>query len=71
MGNWPVWTIAAGIGIYACWAILYAEVTVQRTRRRAMWQRWRWDGARRLRGRPAVELASASVPQPVQEHPAS
>jgi hypothetical protein len=70
VGNWPAWTIAAGIGMYALWVILYAEITIQRTRHPAYWQRWRWQGRRRWRGRPAVEPTSASMPQPVQEQPA-
>jgi len=70
VGNWPVWTIAAGLGSYALWVLLYAEVTIQRKRRPAMWQRWRWHGPQRLRGRAGVTDASASVPHPVQEQPA-
>ena len=74
VGNWPAWTIAAGLGSYALWVILYAEATIQQKRRPAMWQRWRWHGPRRLRGRARTERAepaSASMPQPVHEQPAA
>ncbi|HYT13314.1 MAG TPA: hypothetical protein VEL12_11065 [Candidatus Nitrosopolaris sp.] len=70
VGNWPVWTIAAGLGSYALWVLLYAEVTIQQKRRRAMWKGWRLHRPRRLRGRTGVEPASAPMPQPVQEQPA-
>lgn len=67
LGRWPAWTFLAGIGIYLAWVVLYAEVTVQTTRRPALWQRWRWHGRRRSRGRASAESASASTPQPAQE----
>jgi len=70
VGDWPAWTIAAGLGAYALWVILYAEVTIQQRRRPAMWQRWRWQRPERLRGRPGRDLASAAAPQPMQEQPA-
>jgi hypothetical protein len=54
VGNWPAWTIAAGLGSYALWVLLYAEVTIQQKRRPAMWQRWRLRRPPRLRGRVGV-----------------
>jgi hypothetical protein len=37
LDSWPVWTVLAGIGSYAVWVILYAEITIQmsRVRRRS------------------------------------
>jgi hypothetical protein len=34
LGGWPAWTIFAGIGSYALWVVLYAEITIQASRRR-------------------------------------
>lgn len=66
-GNWPAWTVLAGIGIYLCWVALYAEVTIQAKRRPALFQRWRWNRRRRLRGRSRLDATSASTPQPAKE----
>jgi hypothetical protein len=35
LGSWPVWTFLAAAGIYVAWVVLYAEITVQTTRRPA------------------------------------
>ena len=35
-GGWPVWTFLLGIGLYAAWVLLYAEMTVQANRRRSL-----------------------------------
>ena len=67
LGSWPVWMFLALIGIYGVWIVLYAEITVQATRPRRPWQRWRWQGRHRSRGRVVSELASASMPQPTSE----
>jgi hypothetical protein len=34
LGGWPAWTVFAGIGSYALWVVLYAEITIQASRRR-------------------------------------
>jgi len=41
LGGWPAWTLLAGAGIYLFWVLLYAEITVQKSRRLATWQRWK------------------------------
>ena len=41
LGGWPAWTLLAGAGIYLFWVVLYAEITVQKSRRLAAWQRWK------------------------------
>jgi hypothetical protein len=56
-GSWPAWSILAGVGIYFGWVILYAEITVQKKRRPALFQRWRWHGRPRSRGRPRPSSA--------------
>jgi hypothetical protein len=40
LGRWPAWMLLAGAGIYLFWVVLYAEITVQKSRRLATWQRW-------------------------------
>lgn len=67
LGHWPVWTLPAGIGVYLGWVVLYAEITVQAKRRPALFQRWRWHGRPRSRGRPRVDVASAAAPQVANE----
>lgn len=67
LGDWPVWTVPAGIGVYLGWVILYAEVTVQAKKRPALFQGWRWQGRRRSRGRPRLDAASAAAPQVAKE----
>lgn len=49
LGGWPAWTLLAGAGIYLFWVVLYAEITVQKSRRQAIWQSWKWHRQRRLR----------------------
>jgi hypothetical protein len=41
LGGWPAWTLLAGAAIYLFWVVLYAEITVQKSRRLATWQRWK------------------------------
>jgi hypothetical protein len=67
LGSWPVWTFLAAAGIYVAWVVLYAEITVQTTRRPARWQSWRGLGWRRRRGWAGVGPASRTTPQPAQE----
>jgi type IV secretory pathway TrbD component len=67
LGDWPVWTVPAGIGVYLGWVVLYAEITVQAKRRPALFQHWRWHGRRRSRGRPRLDAASPATPQPAKE----
>jgi hypothetical protein len=41
LGGWPAWTLLAGAGVYLFWVVLYAEITVQKSRRLTTWQRWK------------------------------
>lgn len=38
LGGWPAWTVLAGIGSYAIWVVLYAEITIQRSRGRGRYE---------------------------------
>lgn len=67
LGSWPIWTFLAGIGIYAAWVVLYAEITVQTTRHPGLWKPRRWYRRGRSRGRARVALASDSMPKPAHE----
>jgi hypothetical protein len=35
-GGWPAWAFLPAIGAYAAWVVLYAEITVQASRTRAL-----------------------------------
>ena|ERR1700694_790380 len=67
LGGWPVWTFAAGIGVYLAWVVLYAEVTVQAKSRPALWQRRPWHDRRRPRIRLGGRTMSESAAHPAQE----
>jgi hypothetical protein len=67
LGSWPVWTFLAGIGVYVAWVLLYAEITVQASRRKALPHRARWFSRPRRRGRAGLRAASAPTAKPAQE----
>lgn len=67
IGGWPFWSLAAAIGLYCCWVVLYAEITVQASRGTQIPPR-RWWHTRRGSRRPARRWpASTSKSQPPQE----
>jgi hypothetical protein len=68
LGGWPAWTLLAGAGIYLFWVVLYAEITVQKSRRLATWQAGRGPSATPVLAWTTSEPASGSMPQPAQEN---
>lgn len=67
IGGWPVWSIAAAIGLYCAWVVVYAEVTVQASRGPIMSPRQWWHGPRGSRRLTSRWPASASESQPPHE----
>ncbi len=67
IGGWPVWSIAAAIGLYCAWVVLYAEITVQASRGPKMSPRRWWHAPRGSLRLTSPWPASTSKSQPPQE----
>jgi hypothetical protein len=61
-GGWPVWTFFAGIGLYAAWVLVYAEITVQASRHPAIWTGILWSDRRRSRGAASEREFASHAP---------